>query len=155
MMNLPETQVARVAECHLKQKAGYGQDASYLKQHAITYTNSNSNIAYVLWKLKNRGLQECTLSNIRKALTFLAKHTMLDSPEYIQSFIANFTANNSYKRNLCYAYDCYAKINQLPWTKPKYYVNRRLPRIPSLEKINMIIANSSKKTALAISISFS
>ena len=27
--DLLETQVARIAKCHLKQKAGYGQDASY------------------------------------------------------------------------------------------------------------------------------
>jgi integrase len=103
--------------------------------------------------LKNRGLREATLSNIHKALKVLAKHASLDDAEQVKTFIASLNASEGYKRNLAYSYDCYVKVHKLFWVKPKYYLRSKLPKIPSEEKINMIIANASKKTALAISIS--
>ena len=58
-----------------------------------------------------------------------------------------------YKRTLGLAYDNYAKTYKLSWNKPKYYVPNKLPKIPLESKIEMLIANASKKLALAISIS--
>mgnify|MGYP000622021446 CR=1 FL=1 len=39
------------------------------------------------------------------------------------------------------------------WCKPKYFVPKKLPRIPLESEIDIIIANASKKLGLALSIS--
>ena len=58
-----------------------------------------------------------------------------------------------YKRNLAIAYSNYCKYNGIHWIKPKYRPSSKLPKIPSEEKISMLIANSPEKLALAISMS--
>jgi integrase len=71
----------------------------------------------------------------------------------VLAFVANFDRKDGYKRNLIMAYEHYIKLYNLEWTKPKYHENAKMPRIPQENKINLIIANSPIKQALAISIS--
>jgi integrase len=103
--------------------------------------------------MKKKGLKDETLKNNRKLLIYLSKHVDLRKPEDVKGYIATLEKADSYKRNLSLAYWNYAKSNGLSWEKPKYYQTSRLPNIPSDEKINMIIANSPKKLALALSMS--
>ena len=103
--------------------------------------------------MKKRGLKEQTIKNNGKLLKFLGKHVDLSKPDNVKGFIAELDKNDSYKRNLVLAYENYAKVRGIVWTKPRYFASSRLPQIPSEEKINMIIANSPKKLALALSIS--
>jgi len=41
MKNLPEARVARLAECHKKQKAGYGQHASPVHLYTALFAEIN------------------------------------------------------------------------------------------------------------------
>ncbi|MGC8870780.1 MAG: tyrosine-type recombinase/integrase, partial [Brevinematia bacterium] len=50
------------------------------------------------------------------------------------------------------AYAIYCKANNISWIKPFYERYDKLPKIPSEEKLNMIIANCSKRLALILSI---
>jgi integrase len=103
--------------------------------------------------MKKNGIRDTTIKNVKKMLTFLAKNVSLEDSERIKDFIAKLNSSEGYKRNLAFAYQKYAECYGISWNKPKYKLNSKLPKIPLEEKINMIIANSSRKLALAISMS--
>jgi len=84
--------------------------------------------------MKNQGYSSHTIKFVSKALKFLAKHCNLDKPENVKNFIANYGSATSYKRNLCIAYDHYARYHGLTWEKPNYKVPEKRPRIPTEEK---------------------
>jgi integrase len=76
----------------------------------------------------------------------------LDNPENVKVFIASKQCSNGFKESLIEAYAIYCKANNISWNKPFYERYDRQPKIPSEEKLNMIIANSSKRLALILSI---
>ncbi len=88
-----------------------------------------------------------------KCLYVLEKHTNLNDPESVKTFVATLDKNNGYKRNLIMAYEHYARIHNLTWTKPKYHENAKMPKIPQETKIETIMANSPPKLSTAIAIS--
>jgi len=67
-------------------------------------------------------------------------------------YIARKQVADSFKRNLCDAYDHYVKFNNLSWAKPHYLAIHKLPIVPTEERLNIIIAHASKKYALIYSI---
>ena len=150
MKPLPEAQVARSAECHIKQKAGYCQHASPLQLYA---DHVDPEIFSLAWDMKRNGLRDATIRNVVKALKFLAKNCGLHDPESVKDFVARLECNEGYKRNLVYAYDKYLKFRGFSWVKPKYEANNKLPKIPLEEKVSMLIANTPLKLGLAVAIS--
>jgi len=109
-------------------------------------------IVNTLIKLKNRGLAEGTLRNISFNLKHLAKHTNLDNPESVKEYIAKKDCANSFKTNLVKAYNYYALVNGIKWIKPYYRHERKLPRIPTTEQINTLIASASPRYATILKI---
>jgi integrase len=107
----------------------------------------------VLWGMKKQGYSEHTINFVRKALNVLLKGCGLDDPERVKNYIARLDTADFYKRNLCYAYEHVLKLKGLSWEKPRYYACDRLPKIPEEKTIDMIIAASSPKLALKLSIS--
>ena len=101
-------------------------------QHTIPFEPNTvkSGIFNVLWGLKKNGLSEYTIDFIRKALMRLKNICDLDEPDSVKSCIAEMDVADSYKRNLCYAYGHWLKLNGLELEKPKYYARDKLPRIP-------------------------
>jgi len=59
-------------------------------------------------KLKASGLHEGTLKNIAYCLARIERDADLTKPEEVKLFIANLKVANSYKQNLCKAYNYYA-----------------------------------------------
>jgi integrase len=116
-------------------------------------TDPNGKILNVLWELKKKGRADATIKNVGKALSTLAKYCNLDKPDSVRTFIATFDRSNGYKKQLCFAYDNYAKFHGLTWDRPIYFVPSKMPKIPQETKINAIIANASKKLGLAIAMS--
>ena len=84
----------------------------------------------VLWHLKKQGYAEHTIKNVGKALNRIQGGCDLSNPDDVKGFIARLDTAESYKRNLCYAYEHYLKMNGLSWEKTKYYARDKLPRIP-------------------------
>ncbi len=80
-------------------------------QHTIRFEPNTvkSNVFGVLWGLKKNGLSEYTINFIRKALMRLKDCCDLDDPDSVKSCIAEMDVAESYKRNLCYAYDHYLR----------------------------------------------
>ena len=126
MTSCGRTRVARTAECRLEQKVGYGRHTD----QPIPNTTQNG-VFGVLWHLKKQGYSEYTINFVRKALKVLENGCGLNDPERLKDFIAEMTVADSYKRNLCYAYEHYLKLNELIWNRPRYYAREKLPRIPA------------------------
>jgi len=103
--------------------------------------------------MKKNGKAESTITTVRKVLRFLTKHADLDKPETVKGFIAQLDRKNGYKKQLAFSYDNYVKAYNLQWERPRYFVANKFPKIPTEEKLKMLIANASKKLALALSIS--
>jgi integrase len=103
--------------------------------------------------MKNDNKSDYTINFTRKALNFLSKHTNLNEPEAAKAFIANLQSRNGYKRNLCIAYNKFCKHYQIQWTMPHYEPEAQNIKLPTKEKLSMIIANASRALALKLSIS--
>lgn len=104
-----------------------------------------------LWYLKKNAYADSTIEAVGKRLRHLAKYGNLDNPEQIKGFVATKNCGNAYKESLVETYDYYCQANGINWKKPFYQRYDKLPKIPSEEKINMLIANASRKYALILS----
>ena len=107
----------------------------------------------VLWHLKKQGYSDHTINFVRKALDRIQSGCDLSDPDDVKGFIANLDAADSYKRNLCYAYEHYLKLNGCDWERTKYYSRDRLPRIPEEKTLDMLIASAYPRLAVKLSIS--
>jgi integrase len=102
--------------------------------------------------MKKNAYANSTIEATAKRLKHLSKYCNLDNPENVKVFIANKQCSNGFKESLIEAYALYCKANNISWNKPFYERYDRQPKIPNEEKLNMIIANSSKRLALILSI---
>jgi len=110
----------------------------------------NGNIVKTLWEMKKEGKADATIKNVGKALEVLARSCNLDDPETVKTFIATLDRKNGYKKQLCYSYNVYVKVHGLTWTKPNYFVASKMPKIPLEAKIDLIVADASKRLRTAI-----
>jgi integrase len=101
--------------------------------------------------MKREGYAESYISAVSKRLRHLAKYVSLDNPEMVKDYIASKQCSPAFKETLVEAYDLYVTANGMHWSKPYYKRYDKLPKIPTEEKINLIIANCSRKYALAFS----
>jgi len=101
--------------------------------------------------MKKEAYAKSTISAVGKRLRYLAKNCLLDQPEIVKGFIAEKNCSNAFKETLVEAYDLYCRTNGILWNKPFYDRYDKLPKIPSEEKLNMIVARSSKEFALILS----
>jgi len=103
--------------------------------------------------MKNDNLSDYTINFTRKALSFLSNHNNLNNPEEVKHSIAQLQTRNGYKRNLCIAYNRFCKHYQIHWTMPHYEQEAQNIKLPTKEKLNMLIANASQALALKLSLS--
>jgi integrase len=92
--------------------------------------------------MKKDNKSNYTINFTRKALAFLSKHTSLAEPEAVKLVIAELKASDGYKRNLCIAYNKYAKFYNITWNMPKYREEAKNITLPTKEKIQMLIAEA-------------
>jgi integrase len=101
----------------------------------------------MLINLKALGKSDNTLRFISDRLRYLSKHVDLNNPEMVNLFIANKQCSESYKESLIKSYVYYAKYKNIPYVKPKFKYERKIPKIPTKEAIMKVISSSSKKYA--------
>jgi len=104
------------------------------------------------FELTKRGYSEAYIKTLIRALKSLASKTNIENPDAVLMLIAKGKWRSSYKANLCDFYNHYCKFYNIPFCKPKYRRDHRVPRVPTEEKINLIIGHASKKYALIYSI---
>ena len=145
---LQGARVARIAEC--RRRTGDGLHPA----HRLSNTEYHQDEVFnVLWYLKKQGYSEHTINFVRKALLRIQGGCDFTNPDAVKVFIAKLDVAESYKRNLCYAYEHYLKLNGLSWERTKYYSRDRLPKIPEERTLDMLIASAYPSLALKLSIS--
>ncbi len=121
-----------------------------INQHVIP---NNAPTLNVLIQMKNDNKSDYTINFTRKALNFLAKHTSLSEPEAAKHFIAQIKTSNGYKRNLCIAYNKYCKFYKIEWTMPLYLPEAKNIKLPTKEKLLMLIAKARIPTSIKLNLS--
>jgi len=110
-------------------------------------------IINVLIKMKNNGKADTTIKFVNKTLIHLNKHTNLNKPEQVKHFIANKTVTNGTKRDYCIAYNKYCQYHKIKWEMPKYKHKAQRRRIPTTQKLEMLIARASAKLSIKLRLS--
>jgi len=132
--------------------AGYRRNPHTHNCNPPLSTKHTPEIINILLQMKNNGFSDYTIKNTSKLLKYLDKHTDLNNPDSVKTAIATHTSNN-YKRNLCFAYKRYAQHLNIKWQMPKYRQDHKTRRIPTSEKLEMIIAKAGKTLATKLRIS--
>ena len=114
---------------------------------------SNPILLNILIQMKNNNLSEDTIKNTSKLLSRLSHLTDLNNPEQVKQSIAQMQASQSYKRNLCIAYNKYVKYCKLQWEMPHYRQEAKKRRIPTKEKLEMIISSCGRILATRLRLS--
>ena len=127
---------------------GYTQHTNHLQLHT-----DQGEVFNVLWYLKKQGYSEHTINFVRKALNRIKNGCDFSNPDAVKGFIARLDVADSYKRNLCYAYEHYLKLKGLEWEKTRYYSRDRLPKIPEERTLDMLIASAYPSLSLKLSLS--
>ncbi|MCW3980275.1 MAG: tyrosine-type recombinase/integrase [Candidatus Bathyarchaeota archaeon] len=116
-------------------------------------THKGIQIANVLWYMKKNAYADTTIRATGKRLRHLQNNCNLTDPEDVKGYIANKQCSTAYKETLIEAYDRLMRSINQEWTKPFYARYDKLPRIPTEEKINMLISNANTRIALFLSMS--
>ncbi|MDH5770947.1 MAG: hypothetical protein OEZ25_06645 [Candidatus Bathyarchaeota archaeon] len=108
-------------------KANDGLRPAHQPKKPVTHAILN-----ILIKLKNNAKSDHTIKFVDKALTYLSKHADLNEPEQVKQLIANLQTSDSYKKNLCFAYNVYCKYYKIVWEMPEYRQEPKTIRIQAL-----------------------
>ena len=103
--------------------------------------------------MKNNAYSDYTIRFTSKALRLLNDRTDLDNPETVKTFIASLDSTNGYKRNLCIAYNKYCKHTETEWNMPHYKLEEQHIKVPTKEKVQMLIANAGQTLATKLTLS--
>jgi integrase len=103
--------------------------------------------------MKNGNKSNDTIRFTRKALSLLSKNSSLAEPESVKAFIAQIDRTDSYKRNLCIAYNKYCKYYQIDWKMPFYQQEAKVIKLPTKEKLIMLISSAQRPLSIKLQIS--
>ena len=103
--------------------------------------------------MKKNGYADTTIKATGKRLRYLQRNCNLQDPEDVKGHIANKQCSNGHKESLIEAYAILMKSINQTWQKPFYKRNDKLPRIPTTEKLSMLISNARTRMALFLSMS--
>jgi integrase len=107
----------------------------------------------VLIQMKNDNKSDDTIRFTRKALSLLSRHSSLSEPESVKAFIAQIERSDSYKRNLCIAYNKYCKFYRIEWKMPFYQQEAKIIKLPTKEKLIMLISSAQRPLSIKLQIS--
>ncbi len=129
-------------------KAGFSyKDTSQTNEKPPYYLN------YLLY-LKKQGIRRNRLKTTSWILKTINKNADLENPDAVDQYIANRPISNAYKAQLTQVYAQYCEFQGIPYNRPKFKKQASRPiRIPTEEKINMIIAESGKVLATKLTLS--
>jgi integrase len=106
----------------------------------------------MLW-MKKEAYEDSTIEATAKRLKHLQKNCTLADPEIIKTFVANKKCSNAFKECLIETYAIYMRSIGQTWSQPFYNRYDKLPKIPTEEKIDMLISHSAPRMALILSMS--
>jgi len=103
--------------------------------------------------MKNNAKADCTIRTTSKALKRLSKNADLHNPEQVKAYIASLHVCKGTKNNLCIIYNSFCKHYKIQWEMPKYKPEPKSIKIPTSEKLQMIISASGKTLGTKLTIS--
>jgi integrase len=103
--------------------------------------------------MQNEGRSKYTIADTDKRLRYLSKHANLNDPEQVKFLIARKKCSNAYKKGLCLAYNRYCKYYKIKWQMPKYETEQHLIKIPTKQKLEMLIANAGRTMGTKLKLS--
>jgi integrase len=112
----------------------------------------NTRIINLLIQAKNLGQPDTTLRTYASHLKTLANNADINNPETVNTYLRNLQRSNTYKKNICKTYAKYCKIFNIQWNRPKYESDTKMIKIPTKERIEMLIASAGKQLALKLRI---
>jgi integrase len=135
------------------------QHSSCVARNAATHSeNTHKHCAFkgeilsAVLKLRERGFSEAYLATMMRALLEISDRADLHNADEVLMYIARKKVKDSFKANLVDFYRHYAVFYGISFAKVRYRRDHRVPRVPSEEKIDMLIAHASKKYALIYTI---
>ncbi len=108
-------------------------------------------ILKALWSIRN--LSDDSKKTYSKLLKRLSRETDLDDPKKVEEWIFSQTFTNKTKRLYLDAYTHYCNANSLQWNRPKLSVEVYPAKVPTEERINLIVSTASLKYAVIFQIS--
>jgi len=103
--------------------------------------------------MKKNAYADSTIKATAKRLKSLQRNCNLKDPEDVKGYIADKKCSNAYKETLIETYDLLMKSINQQWNKPFYERYDKLPKIPTEEKVNMLISNARPRMSLFLSMS--
>jgi integrase len=125
----------------------------YVGSTPIPGSNSESlysnDISMFLWALKKEGLKESTIiGNYSKVLRNLAKYSSLNNPDSVLSYLASMEVSEGRKELIVDVYSRYCKWKSIPFFKPRYRRENRLPYVPLELDIEALISALPRKPSI-------
>ena len=101
--------------------------------------NDSGHIPVFLLQLKKDGFADATIRCYGSDLRILAKNCELSNPESVKEWIANAKLTTTRKWSFVKEYGKYAAFCEIPFKKPKYKVEEKIPFIPTEKEVRAII----------------
>jgi integrase len=101
--------------------------------------------------MKKNGYSESTIEATGKRLRNLERNSDLSDPESVKGYVANKECTNGFKETSIETYDFFVRCFGGKWNKPFHERYGKQPKIPSEQRIEMLIANANKRYALILS----
>jgi integrase len=106
-------------------------------------------VASFLWHLKKRGYKDTTITqNYTKVLRNIAKNAPLHNPDAVLGYIAAKEVSEGRKELLVNVYANYCRWKHIPFQKPRYKRQHRLPYIPLELDIEALLSALPKKLSI-------
>jgi integrase len=103
--------------------------------------------------MKKQAYEDTTIKATAKRLKHLQMNCHLADSESVKLFVANKKCSNGFKETLIETYDIFMRSIGQQWQKPFYARYDKLPKIPTEERINMLISQATPRMALILSMS--
>ena len=103
--------------------------------------------------MKKNAYADTTIKATGKRLRSLERNCNLKDPENVKAYVANKKCSSGFKETLIETYDILMRCTNQEWQKPFYQRYDKLPKIPTEEKLNMLISNARARMALFLSMS--
>ena len=95
--------------------------------------------------MKKNGRAESTIKCSINILMRLNKLCNLEDPESAKNALANLKWSNNTKNGVAGILKVYYQFLQIPYEKPKYAKQHKLPFIPTEEELDTLIASATTK----------
>jgi integrase len=135
----------RVEQMNLQLSFSAAPNAIIRSGNTHKRSDFKGNILKLALSLRNLGYSDAYLTHMVRALNSIAAKIDLHGTNSFYDFLNRLKVRESYKANLCDFYSHYCKFYEISFVKPKYRRDHKLPRVPTKEKINLILGHASKK----------